>query len=100
MQTTQGNLFTRPDTFFGICEGLGEDTRIPANLIRISLAVMLFFNAAAAFALYGALGVLVLFTRLLFPNPKPAAATALAAAELPEPNAAAEAQTAEMRLAA
>jgi phage shock protein PspC (stress-responsive transcriptional regulator) len=66
----QGNLFTRPDTFFGICEGLGEDTRIPANAMRVGLAVLLFFNPPAAFIAYAAAGVLVLSTRLVFPNPR------------------------------
>ena len=70
MHHHQGNLFTRSDTFFGICEGLGEDFRIPANLLRIGLAVLLFFNPAAAFATYGALGVLVLFSRLVVREPK------------------------------
>jgi phage shock protein C len=48
----QHNLFTRSDTIFGVCEGLGEDLRIPANLLRLSLAFLLFLNPPAAVATY------------------------------------------------
>jgi len=96
---TQGNLFTRPDTFFGICEGIGEDTLIPANLIRIALGVTLYFNPTAAFATYAALGVLVLFTRLLFPAPRRVAAAPAAADPAPVADAAMD-EVPEVRLAA
>jgi len=68
MQTT--NLLTRHDTILGICEGLAQDLRINANLIRATLALGLFFNPLAAVATYLGLGVLVLATRLLFPVAK------------------------------
>lgn len=76
---TKGNLFTRDDTFFGVCEGLGEDLRIPSNLFRMAFALGFFFSPAAAVATYVALGVLVLVSRLAFPAPrirKPAATPA------------------------
>ncbi len=66
----KGNLILREDTFLGICEGLGEDLRVNSNLIRLALAGMLFWNPVAAFGTYGALGLLVLLTRLVFPNPR------------------------------
>ena len=72
MQTEQHNLFTRPDTFFGVCEGLGEDLHIPPTLLRVALAGVLFFNPPAAIAAYVTGGAIVLSTRLLFPKPKAA----------------------------
>lgn len=83
MQNTP-SLLTRDDTFFGVCEGLGEDLGIPSNLLRVSLAGMLFWNPLFAVATYAGLGLIVAATRLVSPNPKQA---------LPEP-APARAETA------
>lgn len=73
MEQGRGNLFTRDDTFFGVCEGLGEDLRVPSNLLRMAFAVGLFFSPVAVLATYAALGLLVLVTRLVSPRPQPAA---------------------------
>ena len=62
------NLFTRDDTFFGICEGLGQDTGIPANLIRIALAGLCFFYPLPTIAAYLGLGLVVFATRFFFPD--------------------------------
>ena len=69
MQTAKANLFTRDDTFFGVCEAFGEDLRFHPNFLRVGLAGLLFWNPAAAIGGYAAAGVLVLATRLLFPKP-------------------------------
>ncbi len=66
----KGNLFTRDDTFFGVCEGLGEDLGIPSNLFRMAFALGFFFSAQGALIAYAALGALVLFSRLVFPKPR------------------------------
>jgi phage shock protein PspC (stress-responsive transcriptional regulator) len=71
-QDDQGNLFMRDDTFFGVCEGLGEDLRIPSNLFRIAFALGFFFSMQATLITYLALGVLVLVSRLIFPRPRAA----------------------------
>jgi phage shock protein PspC (stress-responsive transcriptional regulator) len=63
------SLFNRPDTFLGVCQGLGEDLGIYPNLIRLAFAGLLFWNPMAAFCTYAAAGVLVLATRLLAPVP-------------------------------
>jgi phage shock protein PspC (stress-responsive transcriptional regulator) len=68
MRSSQ-NLLTRPDTFLGVCEGLGEDLRIPANLIRIAFAGLLFLNPAGAIGLYLATGLVIAVTRWFVPNP-------------------------------
>ena len=76
----QHNLFTRSDTIFGVCEGLGEDLRIPANLLRLGLAFLLFLNPPAAIGTYVGAGLLVALTRWLYPVPA-AAPTASVEAE-------------------
>lgn len=79
MHTPRQNLFTRDDTFFGICEGLGEDLRIPPNLLRLALTLALFFHPLAALGTYLAAGLVVLLSRLLVPNPRARQAPAVEA---------------------
>ncbi len=74
MQST--NLIARPDTFFGVCEGLSEDLRIHANFFRIAFAGLFFWNPLAAVGAYAATGALVALSRFLFPNPRPSVAPA------------------------
>lgn len=85
----QANLFTRDDTLFGVCEGLGEDLRIPANLLRIVFAAVLFFHPVAAVAAYLGLGVVIAVIRWFVPNPCVADAAEPQAVEAP-PEAEAE----------
>ena len=63
------SVFTRDDTFFGVCEALGEDLRIPATLLRIGFALALFFNPIAAVGAYLGLGLFVAALRWFVPNP-------------------------------
>lgn len=70
----RGTLLTRDDTFFGVCEGLGEDLRIPPNLLRLGFAGLLFVNPMLTIAGYFGLGGLVFLSRLLFPVPQSAPA--------------------------
>lgn len=70
MQTARPSLIARDDTFFGVCQGLGEDVGFNPNLLRVALAVGTFFNPLGAIAAYAACGVVVLATRLLVPDPK------------------------------
>lgn len=80
MHASPQNLFTRDDTFFGVCEGLGEDLRIPANLLRLGFTLALFFYPLAALGAYAGAGMVVLVSRLLVPAPRPSAAPAAPAA--------------------
>jgi phage shock protein PspC (stress-responsive transcriptional regulator) len=64
------NLFTRPDTFFGVCEALGEDLGVNPIWLRIALGVGVLWQPLAVIASYLALGALVLALRLLMPNAK------------------------------
>jgi phage shock protein PspC (stress-responsive transcriptional regulator) len=86
MQVSQPNLFTRPDTFFGVCQGLGEDLRIHPNFFRLGLAVLLYLNPAAAIASYAGAGALVFVTRWLIPNPRTAISEAVRVADPVSPD--------------
>ncbi len=103
MQSGKGNLFTRDDTFFGVCEGLGEDLRIPSNLFRVGFALAFFFAPMGVVIAYFSLGALVLVSRLAFPNPrgakriKAAPAAAIAVAQ-PTPAAAETAEQIDLEL--
>ncbi len=66
----QTNLLTRDDTFFGVCQGLGEDLGFNPNILRIALPVLGFFWPVATIAGYLAAGVLVFATRWFFPEPQ------------------------------
>ena len=78
MQNAQHSLFTRPDTVFGVCEGLGQDFGINSQLLRLGFGAMLFWSPTAALITYAALGVAVLVSRLLFPTPSASDGTATA----------------------
>lgn len=85
MTAIQPNPLTRADTFFGICQALGDDLGFNPNFLRVTLAGMLFWNPWVAIGSYAAGGLIVLVSRLLAPEPRlnriarPAAATTEAA---------------------
>lgn len=68
MQFIRNSIFTRPDTMLGVCQALGEDLRINPNWFRVGLALIVVVNFYAAFAAYGALAVVALVSRVVFPN--------------------------------
>ena len=65
---TREPLHRRNDTFLGVCEAIGEDFRIPANLLRLAFAGLFFFQPMGAIALYAVLGLGVFASRKLFPK--------------------------------
>lgn len=89
MQNSQPSLIARDDTFFGVCAGLGEDFGFNPLYLRVAFAAFLFFNPPAALGAYAAAGLVVLLSRLLFPNqrrtasPQPLAASPTVLAEAP-----------------
>ena len=96
MPQTPTNLFARPDTMLGVCEGLGQDLGIHPNLLRIAFGAAIFFAPMAAVAVYLSLGLLVAATRYAFPD-----LPAVPSAERVGPaDTAVEAQDEELRLAA
>ncbi|MDR6789473.1 phage shock protein PspC (stress-responsive transcriptional regulator) [Sphingomonas sp. BE138] len=60
------------DNLFGICAALGEDFGFNPMWLRLAFAVALLFSLEKVLLTYAALGVLVVVSRLLFPNRKPA----------------------------
>jgi len=99
MQTETTNLFRRRDTFFGICEAVGQDFGFNPLYLRLAFIAPLFFFPVQTFAAYFALGFIVLASRLLFPN-KAAAAAGQPALTVAEPAATKEEKTEEFALAA
>ncbi len=99
MQTAQPNVFARDHTLFGVCEALGEDLGFSPVLLRIAFSVGLFFSPIGALALYAALGLLVAFTRLVAPNPRPTVAAEAEAVSITAEQADAHSEP-EMALAA
>ena len=62
------NTLFREDTMFGVCEALGQDFGFNAQYLRIALALLLLWQPVAVFAGYGAAALIVLLSRLVFPN--------------------------------
>ncbi len=68
------------DNLFGVCAALGEDFGFNPLWLRLGFAVALLFSLEKVLLTYAALGVLVLVSRLLFPNRARATATEVPAA--------------------
>jgi phage shock protein C len=67
MQTSQPSLLMRDDTFFGVCQGLGEDFGFNPLYLRILFSVGLLWNPVATLAAYALCGAIVMLGRWLFP---------------------------------
>lgn len=76
-------VFNRSDTFFGVCEAIGRDFGVHPNILRVGLALALFFNPVLTVVGYVVAGVAVLISRLVAAPPRRTAAPARA-----EPDAA------------
>ena len=74
MQESQSSVFARDDTFFGVCEALGEDLGFNPIYLRITFAVFLLWKPVEVIVAYVIAGLVVGLTRWLFPNPRTAAA--------------------------
>lgn len=97
MTASQPNLFTREDTIFGVCEGIGQDFGFNAQYLRIALAGLIFWNPLAAVGSYAVLAVAVLASRKLFPTP---AAAPQVSVEPPSHQGENDAQPAALAIAA
>lgn len=87
MQTSQPSLIARDHTILGVCEALGEDFGFNPTFLRVPLAAALLLNPTAVVCTYLALGVLVLLSRWISPNPRPAADARPTVAAEPAPAA-------------
>jgi phage shock protein PspC (stress-responsive transcriptional regulator) len=83
VQTPTISLPMRGHTIFGVCEAIGEDFGFNPTYLRVPLAAMVLVSIKYAVLAYFVLGAVVLTSRLLFPQAKPAEAAA--AETLPAP---------------
>jgi len=98
MENETTNLFRRRDTFFGICEAVGQDFGFNPLWLRLAFVAPLFFFPVQTFIGYFALGLVVLASRLTFPTKATATAQpAPSAVEIAAPHAE---KTEELALAA
>lgn len=73
MPFSANNVFARDDTFFGVCQAIGDDLGFNANYLRIAFALPLLYAPLATIAAYLALAVVVFAIRLIVPDPRRAA---------------------------
>ena len=73
MPTHQPSLLARDDTFFGVCQAIGDDFGFNPNWLRVALPVLLFLNPTLTLAGYAAAGVVVFVSRWFYPEPRVAA---------------------------
>ena len=69
MSSSSSHLFDRPDTFFGVCEGLGQDLGFNANYLRVLLGVAVLWNPIVVISAYVLLGAIVALARWCYPVP-------------------------------
>ena len=70
-QEKQPALPLRSHTILGVCEAIGEDFGFNPTFLRIPLAATVLYSPTYAIAMYLALGLAVLASRLIFPKQKP-----------------------------
>ncbi len=75
MPFSDTNVFARDDTFFGVCQAIGEDLGFNPNYLRIAFALPLLYAPVTTVGAYFGLALLVLLTRLVLPNPSRAQVT-------------------------
>jgi phage shock protein C len=67
MTDTLNTLIRRDDTFFGVCQAIGDDFGFNPNWLRVGLAIPVIFNPWMSVAIYGAMAGIVVVSRLLVP---------------------------------
>ncbi|PKQ01212.1 MAG: hypothetical protein CVT74_00395 [Alphaproteobacteria bacterium HGW-Alphaproteobacteria-13] len=101
MEQDDNNLFRRRDTFFGICEAVGQDFGFNPLYLRLAFLAPLFFLPVQTFAAYFGLGLIVLASRLRHPaGPRSAAAQPALPNAAPAAAATETEKTEELALAA
>ncbi len=60
----------RTHTLLGVCEAVGEDFGFNPLYLRVPFSMMVLYSPTIAIGAYLALGVIVVASRLLFPNAK------------------------------
>ena len=67
----------RSHTIFGVCEAIGEDFGFNPVLLRVPFAATVLWSPMIAIGAYLAVGLIVLASRLLFPERKASQAPAV-----------------------
>jgi len=83
-EVKQPALPLRSHTILGVCEGIGEDFGFNPTFLRVPLAAGVLFSPMMAIGAYLALGLVVLASRLLFPNVQEVATVVETARPQPE----------------
>ena len=66
-----GSILARDDTMFGVCAAIAEDFGFSPTLLRLLLAVILFYSPVGAAASYLLAAVAVTISRWCVPEPDP-----------------------------
>lgn len=90
----------RRDTFLGVCQAIGDDFHVPANLIRIAFAGLFFWNMVIGVAAYFGIGAVVALSRWLYPAPRATATVEESATAAATPEQQPDRETDAMSLAA
>jgi phage shock protein PspC (stress-responsive transcriptional regulator) len=80
---TEPHAPAKPDNLLGICAALGADFGFNPLWLRIALGAGILWNPAVIVGTYLALGLVVLATRLAFPDANPSASDVPVPATLP-----------------
>lgn len=67
MTDTLATLFGRSDTFFGVCQAIGDDFGFNPDWLRMVLALPVIFNPWMSLVAYGVLAIAVVASRMLVP---------------------------------
>ena len=88
LTTAKPPIWNRAEPIFGVCEALGDDFGINPHWIRAALIPLLVWQPLWTIGGYALLGLIVLATRLLFPDVREthAAEASPALAQVTEPN--------------
>lgn len=68
MHPRRPNLFTRDDTMFGVCQGIGEDLGFNPNYLRAALPLLLFVFPVATIIGYLLAGLVVFTVHSVMPS--------------------------------
>ncbi|MGZ2411246.1 phage shock protein C [Sphingomonas sp. F9_3S_D5_B_2] len=99
-QTRYIPLPLRDHTILGVCEAMGEDFGFNPTFLRVPLAACVLFSVKYAIAAYLVLGVVVLASRLIFPNKKTIVVAAAPEGLQPAANADQAREREELQIAA
>lgn len=100
MQIDKNIVLWRHDTFLGVCQAIGQDFGFNPDWLRVVFASALLFNPTLVLGIYGALAVVVLASRLLFPARRAGTSEAATAVEHEAPRADNDRDVADMAAAA